>query len=127
MQTLLKTWKHAVAFFAAALFLAALHSPVAAQAKTDEAPASKADAPKLLTDAQKAQLGEAQQQFQLARAQFEAAQARLQQAQTVIEGLGLKFALELGLDINKYAPTLQMIDEKAGAIGFLPKTTAPKK
>ncbi|MEP7337067.1 MAG: hypothetical protein ABI977_04935 [Acidobacteriota bacterium] len=102
-------------------------------AQNAAAVAPKASVPvepaKPLTIDQKQKLGEAQTQLQLARANFEAARAQLQNQQTYVDGLVLQFALELGVDPNKYDVSVKLIDEKAGVIGFTPKSppSAPSK
>lgn len=84
-------------------------------------------APKILTPEQKQRLADAQNNLRLARSEAEAAKARLDSAQLFVEGLTIQFKLELKVDQDTYENDLQLIDQRNGVIGFVPKKPPESK
>lgn len=86
---------------------------------------AKQPAPKPLTPQQVSQLGEAEKTLAVAQAEAATAAERVAKIQAQIQILIRNFFIENGVDGKKYDSQLKVIDEKAGAIGFLPKPTPP--
>ena len=93
-----------------------------AQDKPESAPAQ----PKLLSAEQLTQLASLGKDLQLAQSQFQAARLNLEKTQGLQRELTFQFFLQLELDLKSYEPELQVIDQKTGKIGFLPKTEPAK-
>ncbi|HMV47619.1 MAG TPA: hypothetical protein PLD20_01025 [Blastocatellia bacterium] len=100
------------------IFVLALAAAAVAQDKSQSQP----PAPQPLTPQQVQQLAEAEKTLSVAQAEATAAQERVAKIQAQIQSLVKTFFIENGVDGKKYDSQLKLIDERAGTIGFLPKS-----
>lgn len=77
-------------------------------------------APVALTPQQMKALQEANKTLELAKARAEKAQAEYEAVQAKIESIIASYRFDLNITGDKYAPQLQVIDQQAGKVGFLP-------
>lgn len=77
-------------------------------------------APVALKAEQIKQLQEANKTLELAKARAEKAQAEYEAVQARIEAIIASYRFELNVTADRFAPQLQVIDQQAGTVGFLP-------